>query len=109
MDMLIAGAFNLYQQMLSPTLLGWLDKNGLASKENQGQDWDTLDECKRLHLLIVCKKDAAECHAMYMSVTLMKPPRMNLELWYKRIKEMNLLAEMLPCLKDQPHCPAEIK
>eukprot|EP00957_Ditylum_brightwellii_P135224 10311467-Ditylum_brightwellii.AAC.1 len=65
MDMLIVRAFNLYQQMLSPTLrtewddivqkhcytAGWLDENSVASKENQGQDWDTLSECKRLHLL----------------------------------------------------------
>eukprot|EP00957_Ditylum_brightwellii_P012099 914138-Ditylum_brightwellii.AAC.1 len=34
---------------------------------------------------------------------------MSLELWYKRIKEMNSLAEMLLCLKDQPDCPAEIE
>eukprot|EP00957_Ditylum_brightwellii_P098914 7535104-Ditylum_brightwellii.AAC.1 len=73
-DALIARAFNLYQQMLSPTLCtewdgivqkhcytaGWLDKNKVTSKENRGQDWDTLGECKRLHLLTVCKKDAAE-------------------------------------------------
>eukprot|EP00957_Ditylum_brightwellii_P161318 12282919-Ditylum_brightwellii.AAC.1 len=55
------------------------------------------------------KKGAAGCHAMYMSVTVRKPPRMNLELWYKRIKEMNLLAEMLLCLRDRPDCPAEIE
>eukprot|EP00957_Ditylum_brightwellii_P196712 14987748-Ditylum_brightwellii.AAC.1 len=67
MDMLIDRAFNLYQQMLSPTLhtewdgivqkhcytAGWLNKNSIASKENQGQDWDTLGEFKHLHLLSV--------------------------------------------------------
>eukprot|EP00957_Ditylum_brightwellii_P158564 12069496-Ditylum_brightwellii.AAC.1 len=123
MDMLIVRAFNLYQQMLSPTLCaewdaivqkhcyiaGWLDKNKVAIKENQCQDWDTLGECKRLHLLTVCKKDAAERHDMYMSVMVRKPPRLSLEQWYKCIKEMNLLAKMLPCLKIQPDCPAEIK
>eukprot|EP00957_Ditylum_brightwellii_P005901 447986-Ditylum_brightwellii.AAC.1 len=123
MDALIARAFNLYPQMLSPTLhaewddivqkhcytAGWLDKNKVASQENQGQDWDTLRECKRLHLLTVCKKNTAERHAMYMSVMVRKPPRMSLDLWYKRIKETNLLSEMLPCLKDQPDCPAEIE
>eukprot|EP00957_Ditylum_brightwellii_P122973 9376292-Ditylum_brightwellii.AAC.1 len=94
MDTLIARAFNLYQQMLSPTLhtewdnivqkhcytAGWLDKNSVASKENRGQDWDTLSKCKCLHLLTVCKKDATERHVMYMRMTLRKPPRMNLEL-----------------------------
>eukprot|EP00957_Ditylum_brightwellii_P204636 15340225-Ditylum_brightwellii.AAC.1 len=84
MDMLIARAFNLYQQMLSPKLhaewddivqkhcytAGWLDKNSVTSKESQGQDWDTLSECKRLHILTVCKKDAAEHHVMYMRMTL---------------------------------------
>eukprot|EP00957_Ditylum_brightwellii_P196930 15003871-Ditylum_brightwellii.AAC.1 len=94
MDTLIARAFNLYLQMLSLTLHAelddivqkhcytacWLDENSVTSKENQGQDWDTLTECKRLHLLTVCNKDTAECHAMYMSVTMRKPPRMNLEL-----------------------------
>eukprot|EP00957_Ditylum_brightwellii_P107211 8180447-Ditylum_brightwellii.AAC.1 len=63
--------------MLSPTLCaewddtvqkhcytaGWLDKNKVASKKNQGQDWNTLGKCKHLHLLTVCKKDAAEHHA----------------------------------------------
>eukprot|EP00957_Ditylum_brightwellii_P003617 274031-Ditylum_brightwellii.AAC.1 len=109
--------------MLSPTLraewddivqkhcytAGCLDKNSVASKKNQGQDWDTLSECKCLHLLTAFKKDTAERHAMYMSVAVRKPPRMSLELWYKCIKEINLLAEMLPCLKDQPDCPAEIE
>eukprot|EP00957_Ditylum_brightwellii_P200142 15257681-Ditylum_brightwellii.AAC.1 len=94
MDALIARAFNLYQQMLSPTLraewdgivqkhcytASWLDKNKIASKENRGQDWDTLRECKCLHLLTMCKNDAAERHAMYMSVMVRKPPRMSLEL-----------------------------
>eukprot|EP00957_Ditylum_brightwellii_P188417 14343437-Ditylum_brightwellii.AAC.1 len=65
MDMLIARAFNLYQQMLSPMIraewddivqkhcytAGWFGKNSITSKENQGQDWDTLSECKCLHLL----------------------------------------------------------
>eukprot|EP00957_Ditylum_brightwellii_P132510 10105217-Ditylum_brightwellii.AAC.1 len=44
-----------------------------------------------------------------MSVAVRKPPRISLELWYKCIKEMNSLAEMLPCLKDQPDYPAEIE
>eukprot|EP00957_Ditylum_brightwellii_P042994 3256734-Ditylum_brightwellii.AAC.1 len=65
MDALISRAFNLYQRMLSPMLCaewddivrkhcytaGWLDKNKIASKENRGQDWDILRECKCLHLL----------------------------------------------------------
>eukprot|EP00957_Ditylum_brightwellii_P110723 8444105-Ditylum_brightwellii.AAC.1 len=94
MDALIAKAFNLYQQMLSPTLrpewdgmvqkhcyiAGWLDKNKVASKENQGQDCNTLGECKCLHLFTMYKKDTAERHAMYMSVMVRKPPRMSLEL-----------------------------
>eukprot|EP00957_Ditylum_brightwellii_P123342 9404699-Ditylum_brightwellii.AAC.1 len=71
MDTLIARTFNLYQQMLSPTLRAEWD--GIVQKHcyTAGwlEDWDTLGECKRLHLRPVCKKDAAECHAMYMSVT----------------------------------------
>eukprot|EP00957_Ditylum_brightwellii_P013140 992912-Ditylum_brightwellii.AAC.1 len=95
MDMLIARAFNLYQQMLSPMLHAEWDD--IVQKHCYTADW--LDK----------NSVATERHAMYMSVTLRWPPRIYLELWYKRIKEMNSLAEMLPCLKDQPDCPAEIK
>ena len=123
MDKLVAKAFNLYQQMLSPTLraewddivqehcftVGWTDDQGVVSTENRGQDWDTLQECKRLHLLTVCKKDAAERHSMYMNVTVKKPSRMTIETYYKRLKELDALAPMLPCLKDQPDCPTEIE
>ena len=63
-DMLISKAFNLYQQLLSPSLGSEWDKttsskntasrqagskNNVVSAENRGQDWDTLKECKRLH------------------------------------------------------------
>ena len=89
-------------------LHGRLDKqNNVLSTENRGQDWDTLKECKRLHLQIVRKKDAAECNNMYMNVTINKPPPTKIETYHKRLKEMDTLAPMLPYLKDQPDCLAE--
>ena len=121
MDSLILKSFTLYQQLLSPTLHGeWndivqnkcftagqIDENNVASTENRGQDWDTLEECKRLHLLAVCEKDAAECHHLYINVTVKKPWHMTLKTYYKCLKEIITLAPMLTCLKDQSDCPSD--
>ena len=52
---------------------GWLDEHDAPSNEQRGQDWETLVDCKRLHLLMVCDPDAAERHDQYMNVTLKKP------------------------------------
>lgn len=46
---------------------------------------------------------------MYMNVTVKKPAHTTIETNYKRLKEIDTLAEMLPCLKDQPDYPAEIE
>ena len=76
MEPLVLKSSTLYQQMLSPTLCGewdnivqeqcftadWINKNDVVSTPERGQDCDTLQECKRLHLLVVCKKDAVERH-----------------------------------------------
>ena len=123
MDSLIIRSFTLYQQMLSVTLRaewdevvqdhcftgGWIQADGTANPDHRGQDWDTLDECKRLHLLKFCKKDAAERHDLYINNNVKKPQRMTIETFWKRIKELDALAPMLPCMKDQPGCPAEIE
>ena len=123
MDSLITRSFTLYQQLLSPTLRaewdevvqehcftsGWIQADATISIEHRGQDWDTLDECKRLHLLKFCKKDAAERHNLYINNNVKKPQRMTIETFWKRVKELDALAPMLPCLKDQPDCPAEIE
>ena len=75
-------AFTLYQQMSGPALraewddtvqdhcftIGWAKINGTISAEQQGQDWLTLAKCKRLHLLTVCDKDAAERGDNYKNI-----------------------------------------
>jgi hypothetical protein len=44
-----------------------------------------------------------------MNVTLKKPQRLAIKPFYKRVKELDDLAPSLPCLKDQPDCPAEVE
>ena len=68
-----------------------------------------LEECNRLHFLTVCNNDAAEHHDLYININVKKLQRMTLETFYKRIKNIDDLAPMLPCLKDQPGCPPEIE
>ena len=58
---------------------------------------------------MVYKKDAAERHDLYIHNMVRKPQQMTLEMFHKRMKEINALALMLPYLKDQPNCPAEIE
>ena len=112
MDLLIFKAFTVYQQLLSPTLrskwddivqehfsmAGWIKANGATSTKYRGQDWDTLEEYKCLHLLVVYKKDAAECHDLYINNNTKKPQQMILETFYKCVKEIDDLAPMLPYL-----------
>jgi hypothetical protein len=121
-DGIIAKAFNLYQQMSAPALraewddivnehcfsTGWLDVENELSELQRGQNWETLADCKRLHLLTVCDQDAAERHDQYMNVTIKKPQRLPVKPFYKRLKELDELAPSLPCLKDQPDCPSEV-
>mgnify|MGYP000875615735 FL=1 len=123
MGHIMTKAFTLYQQMCGPALRAewddivvehcfskdWLDSNNLPSTEERGQSWTTLAEAKRLHLLTVCDADAAERHDQYMNVTLMKPRRLSIKPFYKRVKELDELAPHLPCLKDQPDCPKEVE
>ena len=83
MDNLVLKAFVLYQQMLSPALrvewddivqehchtTGWKLSDDTSSLEERGREWEMLEACIRLHLLIVCKPDSAERHHQYMNVT----------------------------------------
>ena len=122
MDALVLKAFVLYQQMLAPNTRsewddivqqhchtkGWTMPDGKDSLEERGREWETLNACLRLHLLTVCKPDSAERHHQYMNVTVRKPWRMTIKTFYKRLKELDALAHMLPCLKDDPDCPLEI-
>jgi len=123
MDAIIMKAFTLYQQMSAAALraewddivvehcftTGWLDEHDAPSNEQRGQDWKTLADCKRLHLLTVCDPDAAERHDQYMNVTLKKPQRLAIKPFHKRVKELDDLAPSLPCLKDQADCPPEVE
>ena len=123
MDALVLKAFTLYQQMSAAALraewddivqdhcftAGWTDVNGNISAKTRGQDWTTLAECKHQHLSTVCDQDAAERHYQYMMVTLRKPQRLLIKPFYKRIKELDDLAHLLPCLKDQPDCPSAVQ
>ena len=123
MDLLVVKAFTLHQQMLSAALrgewdgivhklcfaAGWIDDNEVASTSERGQDWDTITMYKRLYLLTVSKKDAAECHHLYMNVAVKKPYRMPIKSYHKRLKEIDALATSLPCLKDQSDFPLEIE
>ena len=84
MDAIITKAFTLYQQMSAAVLCavwddisvehcfttGRLDEHDAPSNEQRGQDWSTLVDCKRIHLLTVSDPDAAERHDQYMNVTL---------------------------------------
>ena len=122
MDALVAKAFNLYQLMQAPESraewddivadrcfsLGWLEPDGTASTVTRGQTWDELDKCKVAHLRLHTKSNASEANTHYMMVTVRKPDNMKFETFYKRIVEMDNLSVMLPCLKDEPDCPAEI-
>ena len=74
----------------------------------RGQDWATLNECKRLHLLTVYDSDAAQCRSTYVNVTLRKPNKLSIKPYYNRVKEMDDLAPRLPCLTDEYDCPTEI-
>ena len=123
MDALVLKAFTLYQQMSAAALraewddivqdhcftAGWTDANGNISAETRGQDWTTLAERKRQNVLTVCDQDAAERHYQYMMVTLGKPQRLLIKPFYKCIKELDDLANLLPCLKDQPYCPPAVQ
>ena len=116
MGSIMLKAFTLYHQLLSPTIpgkwggivqehcftVGWTHAIMESLKsENRGQDWDTLEECKYLHLLTVCKKDtAAEHHDLYINITVKKPQHVTIKTYYKRLKEINTLAPMLPCLNS---------
>ena len=57
----------------------------------------------------MCDKDAAERNIIYLNVTVRKTPRLPIKYFYKRIKELDDLAPSLPCLKDQPNCPAGVE
>ena len=90
MNVIIMKAFNLYQQMLSPTLrvkwdvtvnkicffAGWLDDLGVKSTVKHGQALDTLKQCKCAHLLTVCNKVATKRWYMYCTITIKKPQRL---------------------------------
>ena len=92
-------SFTLYQQMSGPALraelidivadhcfsIGWLLPDGTPSTQERGQTWETLADFKRLHLLTVCDKDAAERNIIYMNVTVRKAPRLPIKYFYKRI------------------------
>jgi len=122
-DAIMTKAFTLYQQMSGPALraewndivqehcftIGWELHDGTPATHERGQTWMTLADCKRLHLLTVCDKDAAERNIIYMTVTVRKAPRLPIKIFYKRIKELDDLAPSLPCLKDQPDCPAAVE
>ena len=121
MDSLILESFTPYQQILSPTLhskwddivqehcftAGWIDENDVPSPDERGWDWDTLQACLCLHLLMVYKNDVAEHHHLYMNVTIKKPWHTSIKTFHKRLKELDALAPMLSCLKDDPDCLAE--
>jgi len=76
MDAIITKAFTLYQQMSAGVLradwddivaehcftTGCLDEHDSPSNDQIGQDWKTLADCKRLHLLPLCDPDAGERH-----------------------------------------------
>jgi hypothetical protein len=123
MDTLISKAFGLYQQMSASALrqewdaivqdhcfsTGWPLPDGTPSTLQRGQDWTTLTDCKRLHLLTVCDKDASERNTAYMNSTLRKPPDLSIKYFHKRCAEMDKLAPCLPCLKDQPDCPPGVE
>jgi hypothetical protein len=122
-DSIVTKAFTLYQQMSGPALRaewndivsehcfssGWPLPDGTVSTYERGQSWTTLAVCKRLHLLTVCDVDAAERSINYVNVTVKKAPRLNIKYFYKRIKELDDLTPSLPCLKDQPDCPAGVE
>ena len=59
--------------------------------------------------MTVCDKDAAERGDNYKNVTVKKPQRLPIKPFYKRIKELDDLQVLLPCLKDQPGCPPEVE
>ena len=123
MDTLITKAFALYQQMSAAALrqewdaivqeycfsTGWAKPDGTLSTHPRGQNWKTLADCKRLHLLTVCDKDASERNTSYMNSTLRKPPDLPIKYFHKRCAEMDKLAPSLPCLKDQPDCPPGVE
>ena len=121
-DVIMTKAFTIYQQMCGPTLraewdslvqehcftTGWKLTDGSTSTLERGQNWDTLRDCKRLHLLTVCDIDAAERHINYVNVNVRKPKEVSIKVFHKRSKEMDELVPSLPCLKDQPNCPAGV-
>ena len=97
MDTLITKAFALYQQMSAAALrqewdaivqeycfsTGWAKPDGTLSTHPRGQNWKTLADCKRLHLLTVCDKDASERNTSYMNSTLRKPPDLPIKYLHK--------------------------
>ena len=121
-DALIKKAFVLYQQMSSSTLRDewdeivlehcfkapWTDAKGVVSITARGQSWDALSQCQMLHLLTVCDQDAAEQHKLYINSTLIKPAKLSIKPYYNRLKEMDGFAPRMPCLADDPDCPAGI-
>ena len=88
--------------------IDWKMPDGKASLEERDRKWEMLQTCLHIHLLTVYKPDSAERHHQYMNVTVRKPWCMTIKTFYKRLKELDALAHMLPCLKDDPDCPSEI-
>ena len=122
-DAIVSKAFTLYQQMSASALRAewddivqefcftpnWTRADGTVCVEERGQDWTTLAECKRAHLLTVADQDASERATNYNNVTVRKPDRLPFKYFHKRIKELDDLQKLLPCLKDQPDCPPEVE
>ena len=106
-EVIMTNAFTIYQQMCGPTLRAEWDQlvqdhcfstsyklpDGSTATQERGQDWKTLADCKRLHLLIVCDKDASERHINYVDVFVMKPKDLPIKAFWKRLDELD---KMLP-------------
>ena len=121
MNAVIVKAFKLDQQMSSPTLRtkwdeivkdiyftkGWLNDKGDKSTVVRGQTWGTRVQCKRVHLLTVYDKDAAEHWHLYSTVMIRKHCLAITPFW-KRVRELDDKAPKLPCLKDTENCPMDV-
>ena len=121
MNAIIVKAFNLYQQISSPVLRieeyvivedicftkGWLNYKGGESTIVCGQTWDTLVQCKYVHLLVVCDKDAAKRWYMYRTVTI-KNQHLAIKPFWKQVRELDNIAPTLACLKDTEICPMDV-
>ena len=82
--------------------------DGKASLEERGREWEMLQAYLHIHLLTVYMPDSTERHHQYMNLMVRKSWLMTIKTFYKRLKEFDALAHMLPCLKYDPDCPPEI-